>query len=109
MRLQRDSYAPKKCAFDAANVQFLRAHLCKSHPVLQQTAPAENTVSEEQLTIKINGLTQAARPAAQAFYHIGYRDNPQDFYGKAQQAHYDAVFELLRISHVLPLHERLKI
>ena len=36
MRLQRDSYAPKKCAFDAANVQFLRAHLCKSHPVLQQ-------------------------------------------------------------------------
>ena len=35
MRLQRDSYAPKKCAFDAANVQFLRAHLCKSHPVLQ--------------------------------------------------------------------------
>ena len=38
MRLQRDSYAPKKCAFDAANVQFLRAHLCKSHPVLQQHA-----------------------------------------------------------------------
>ena len=38
MRLQRDSYAPKSCAFDAANVQFLRAHLCKSHPVLQQTA-----------------------------------------------------------------------
>lgn len=37
MRLQRDSYAPKSCAFDAANVQFLRAHLCKSHPVLQQT------------------------------------------------------------------------
>ena len=36
MRLQRDSYAPKSCAFDAANVQFLRAHLCKSHPVLQQ-------------------------------------------------------------------------
>lgn len=35
MRLQRDSYAPKSCAFDAANVQFLRAHLCKSHPVLQ--------------------------------------------------------------------------
>ena len=38
MRLQRDSYAPKSCAFDAANVQFLRAHLCKSHPVLQQQA-----------------------------------------------------------------------
>ena len=38
MRLQRDSYAPKSCAFDAANVQFLRAHLCKSHPVLQQEA-----------------------------------------------------------------------
>ena len=37
MRLQRDSYAPKSCAFDAANVQFLRAHLCKSHPVLQHT------------------------------------------------------------------------
>lgn len=35
MRLQRDNYAPKSCAFDAANVQFLRAHLCKSHPVLQ--------------------------------------------------------------------------
>lgn len=35
MKLQRDSYAPKSCAFDAANVQFLRAHLCKSHPVLQ--------------------------------------------------------------------------
>ena len=47
--------------------------------------PAENTVSEEELTFKINGLTKAARPAAQAFYHIGYRDNPQDFYGKAQQ------------------------
>lgn len=40
MRLQRDSYAPKKCAFDAANVQFLRAHLCKSHPVLQHGAGA---------------------------------------------------------------------
>ena len=26
----------------------------------------------------------------------------------AQQARYDVVFELLRISHVLPLHERLK-
>lgn len=38
MRLQRDSYAPKSCAFDAANVQFLRAHLCKSHPVLQHSA-----------------------------------------------------------------------
>ena len=38
MRLQRDSYAPKSCAFDAANVQFLRAHLCKSHPVLQQVS-----------------------------------------------------------------------
>ncbi len=38
MRLQRDSYAPKSCAFDAANVQFLRAHLCKSHPVLQHPA-----------------------------------------------------------------------
>lgn len=41
MRLQRDSYAPKKCAFDAANVQFLRAHLCKSHPVLQQADQSE--------------------------------------------------------------------
>ena len=40
MRLQRDSYAPKSCAFDAANVQFLRAHLCKSHPVLQQAGNA---------------------------------------------------------------------
>ena len=40
MRLQRDSYAPKSCAFDAANVQFLRAHLCKSHPVLQQNRPS---------------------------------------------------------------------
>ena len=40
MRLQRDSYAPKSCAFDAANVQFLRAHLCKSHPVLQHVRPA---------------------------------------------------------------------
>ena len=42
MRLQRDSYAPKSCAFDAANVQFLRAHLCKSHPVLQQKQMAED-------------------------------------------------------------------
>lgn len=40
MRLQRDSYAPKSCAFDAANVQFLRAHLCKSHPVLQHLVEA---------------------------------------------------------------------
>lgn len=32
MRLQRNSYAPKSCAFDAANVQFLRAHLCKTTP-----------------------------------------------------------------------------
>ena len=46
MRLQRDSYAPKSCAFDAANVQFLRAHLCKSHPVLQhrQTASFFNAL-----------------------------------------------------------------
>lgn len=42
MRLQRDSYAPKSCAFDAANVQFLRAHLCKSHPVLQQERKSYN-------------------------------------------------------------------
>ena len=40
MRLQRDSYAPKSCAFDAATVQFLRAHLCKSHPVLQHLIKA---------------------------------------------------------------------
>ncbi|WP_417042546.1 hypothetical protein [Duodenibacillus massiliensis] len=49
MRLQRDSYAPKSCAFDAANVQFLRAHLCKSHPVLQH--------SEAELKVLLqNGL-----------------------------------------------------
>ena len=50
MRLQRDSYAPKSCAFDAANVQFLRAHLCKSHPVLQQQVSAveAETVSERE-------------------------------------------------------------
>ena len=47
MRLQRDSYAPKSCAFDAANVQFLRAHLCKSHPVLQH----RNSVQEFIRTI----------------------------------------------------------
>ena len=51
MRLQRDSYAPKSCAFDAANVQFLRAHLCKSHPVLQHTEPTpsillQNTIGQ---------------------------------------------------------------
>ena len=45
MRLQRDSYAPKKCAFDAANVQFLRVHLCKSHPVLQHQAQFEEFLS----------------------------------------------------------------
>ena len=44
MRLQRDSYAPKSCAFDAANVQFLRAHLCKSHPVLQQQLPTPKSL-----------------------------------------------------------------
>lgn len=44
MRLQRDSYAPKSCAFDAANVQFLRAHLCKSHPVLQQAGQSLNGI-----------------------------------------------------------------
>lgn len=47
MKLQRDSYAPKSCAFDAANVQFLRAHLCKSHPVLQHHTPAPPTVKFE--------------------------------------------------------------
>ena len=47
MRLQRDSYAPKSCAFDAANVQFLRAHLCKSHPVLQQGSLLLPTQEEE--------------------------------------------------------------
>ncbi len=41
MRLQRDNYAPKSCAFDAANVQFLRAHLCKNHPVLQHPGVAK--------------------------------------------------------------------
>ena len=47
MRLQRDSYAPKSCAFDAANVQFLRAHLCKSHPVLQhQSHLAKDKISD---------------------------------------------------------------
>ena len=61
MRLQRDSYAPKKCAFDAANVQFLRAHLCKSHPVLQQQDGLERVeVPSEpfyQTCVKVGLLT----------------------------------------------------
>ena len=48
MRLQRDSYAPKSCAFDAANVQFLRAHLCKSHPVLQHGRNSRNEVAKKE-------------------------------------------------------------
>lgn len=78
MRLQRDSYAPKSCAFDAANVQFLRAHLCKSHPVLQQltiTHPyrltcrysfAKSSMAEagvESLTFQ-DGLCAAWRPVS---------------------------------------------
>ena len=39
---------------------------------------------------------------------VGSMDGFRDAELLAQQARYDVVFELLRISHVLPLHERLK-
>ena len=72
MRLQRDSYAPKSCAFDAANVQFLRAHLCKSHPVLQHHKKHKAVdprpslskyflIANQEGTEKINGHPISAR------------------------------------------------
>ena len=39
---------------------------------------------------------------------VGSMDGFRDAELLAQQARYDVVFELLRISHVLPLYERLK-
>ncbi len=39
---------------------------------------------------------------------VGSMDGFRDAELLAQQARYDVVFELLRISHILPLHERLK-